>query len=415
MVKLKFQLAVSAIFLLILSYSQLIISSNLDSDTNALLEFANSVPYARELNWNATNPICKSWTGVTCSKDGTSVIGLHLPAFGLYGPIPTNTIGKLSDLTVLSLRSNYLSGDLPADVLSMPSLRALYLQHNNFSGSIPLSLSPRLRVVDLSFNSLTGDIPSSIVDLRKLLVLNVSYNLLSGLIPPSLDKFPVSSFVGNARLCGSPLSPCSVSSPSPSPARSVSVSGRENSTKLNAGSISAISIGGVFLISIVLSYVFCCLKKKDSGGDGDGATRVIKVKSSDAGKIENLKSEDFGSGVQGAEKIKLVVFEGCSLSFDLEDLLRASAEVLGKGTYGTTYKAILDEATTVAVKRLKEVGVGKKEFDEYMELVNRLGRHPNVVPLLAYYCSKDEKLLVYEHMPGSSLSAALHGMYAYVL
>ncbi|KAL8539434.1 hypothetical protein ACS0TY_001160 [Phlomoides rotata] len=407
MIKLEFQFAVSALSFLLLSYCQLIISSNLDSDTNALLEFAHSVPHARRLNWNATNPICESWIGITCTKDGARVIGLRLPGIGLYGPIPTNTIGKLDGLKVLSLRSNYLNGSLPSDILSIPSLQALYLQHNNFSGSIPLSLSPRLSVIDLSHNSLSGDIPSSVGNLSRLFVLNLSYNLLSGSIPQSLDKFPASSFVGNARLCGSPLSPCFVSSPSPSPA--LALSAHSNSRKLNAGSISAISIGGAFLILIILTYVLCCVKKREGGGGGGSATRVIKVKSSDGVKIENLKSEDFGSGVQGAEKIKLVVFEGCTFSFDLEDLLRASAEVLGKGTYGTTYKAILDEATTVAVKRLKEVGVGKKDFDEYMELVNRLGRHPNVVPLLAYYCSKDEKLLVYEHMPGSSLSAALHG------
>lgn len=408
MIKLEFQLAVTTISLLLISYPQVIITSTLDSDTNALLEFAEAVPHARSLNWNASNPVCNSWVGITCTLDGTRVTGVHLPGIGLYGPIPNNTIGKLNYLRVLSLRSNYLNGDLPADVLSIPSLQALYLQHNNFSGSIPLSLSPRLGVIDLSFNSLTGDVPPSMVNLSRLFVLNLSYNLLSGSIPQSLDKFPASSFIGNANLCGSPLNPCSVSSPSPAPGGSARA--RADSRKLNAGSISAISIGGGFLIFVILTYVLCCLKKKREGDEG-GATRVIKVKSSDGGKIENLKSEDFGSGVQGAEKIKLVVFEGCSLSFDLEDLLRASAEVLGKGTYGTTYKAILDEATTVAVKRLKEVGVGKKEFDEYMELVNRLGRHPNVVPLLAYYCSKDEKLLVYEYMPGSSLSAALHGTY----
>ncbi|KAG6416022.1 hypothetical protein SASPL_123443 [Salvia splendens] len=44
-----------------------------------------------------------------------------------------------------------------------------------------------------------------------------------------------------------------------------------------------------------------------------------------------------------------------------------------------------------------------------MEHVGRLSRHPNVVSLLAYYCSKDEKLLVYEYMPSGSLSAALQG------
>lgn len=114
--------------------------------------------------------------------------------------------------------------------------------------------------------------------------------------------------------------------------------------------------------------------------------------------------------MQTAEKNKLVFFEGCSYNFDLEDLLRASAEVLGKGSYGTAYKAILEESTTVVVKRLKEVAAGKKDFEQQMEIIGRAGNHPNVVPLRAYYYSKDEKLLVYDYISNGNLSALLHGM-----
>ncbi|CAI0449829.1 unnamed protein product [Linum tenue] len=106
---------------------------------------------------------------------------------------------------------------------------------------------------------------------------------------------------------------------------------------------------------------------------------------------------------------KLVFFEGCRLAFDLEDLLRASAEVLGKGSYGTTYKAALEDATTtVVVKRLKEVGVGKKEFEGQMEVVGGI-KHENVCPLRAYYYSKDEKLMVYDFYDRGSVSVLLHG------
>jgi len=59
---------------------------------------------------------------------------------------------------------------------------------------------------------------------------------------------------------------------------------------------------------------------------------------------------------------RMVFFEGPSLAFDLEDLLRASAEVLGKGAFGTAYRAVLEDATTVVVKRLKEVNAGRRDF-----------------------------------------------------
>ncbi|KAK9081912.1 hypothetical protein Syun_030749 [Stephania yunnanensis] len=80
------------------------------------------------------------------------------------------------------------------------------------------------------------------------------------------------------------------------------------------------------------------------------------------------------------------------------DLLRASAEVLGKGSVGTSYKAVLEEGTTVVVKRLKDVVVTKREFEVQMEGLRKVN-HENIIPLRAFYYSKDEKLLVYDFMP----------------
>ncbi|KAJ0473546.1 putative protein kinase RLK-Pelle-LRR-III family [Helianthus annuus] len=94
--------------------------------------------------------------------------------------------------------------------------------------------------------------------------------------------------------------------------------------------------------------------------------------------------------------------------FDLDDLLRASAEVLGKGTFGTAYKAVLETGFAVVVKRLKDVTMGDKEFREKIEGVGAMD-HENLVPLRAYYCNGEEKLLVYDYMPMGSLSALLHG------
>uniref|UniRef100_A0A7N0V737 Protein kinase domain-containing protein n=1 Tax=Kalanchoe fedtschenkoi TaxID=63787 RepID=A0A7N0V737_KALFE len=404
-------------------------TSDLNSDRQALLDFASSVPHAPKLHWNLSRDICDSWVGVGCSQKRRRVISLRLPGVGLYGPIPANTLGKLDALTVLSLRSNFLSGSIPLDVVSLPSIHYIYFQHNNFSGSIPSTVSQALNVLDLSFNSLTGSIPPTVQNLTQLTTLslqnnflsgpipalnlprlrqlNLSYNQLNGSIPPSLQKFPASSFKGNLRLCGSPLNNCSPVAPAPSPSTDIPQSPaptlqNHKKKKLSNKIIIAIAVGG-FAILFVLALILClcCLKKKKSEG---GATS----KALSGGRSEKPK-EVFGSGVQEAEKNKLVFFEGCSFNFDLEDLLRASAEVLGKGSYGTAYKAILEEGTTVVVKRLKEVVVGKKDFEQHMETVGRIGRHANVVPLRAYYYSKDEKLLVYDYITTGSFSTLLHG------
>lgn len=400
-----------------------------NGDEQTLLAFAAQVPHQRMLNWTVGMPMC-NWTGVACYKNSNRVFALRLPGIGLVGPLPENTLGKLDALVVLSLRSNLLGGNLPSDISSLPSLRFLFLQHNNLSGNIPTSFSHQLTVLDLSFNSFTGNIPQSFqnltelttlylqnnslngaipnITLPKLRHLNLSDNHLNGSIPPSLQKFPNASFTGNIQLCGLPLGPCfPVRPPPPSPMISPPPpeAKQHSQRKLPLAAIIGIAVGGALLLLLALViFLACCLKKKQSDGGS-----VLKGKSSTGGRSEKPR-EEFGSGVQEPEKNKLVFFEGSSYNFDLEDLLRASAEVLGKGSFGTAYKAVLEESTTVVVKRLKEVIVGKKDFEQQMEIIGRVGQHPNVVPLRAYYYSKDEKLLVYDYFSNSSLSSLLHGM-----
>ncbi|XP_010453493.1 PREDICTED: probable inactive receptor kinase At5g58300 [Camelina sativa] len=404
-------------------------TADLNSDRQALLAFASSVPHLRRLNWNSTNQICKSWVGVTCTSDGTRVLALRLPGIGLLGPIPPNTLGKLESLRILSLRSNLLSGNLPPDIHSLPSLDYIYLQHNNFSGEVPPFVSPQLNILDLSFNSFTGKIPETFQKLKQLTGLslqnnklsgpipsldtvslrrlNLSNNHLNGSIPSGLGGFPSSSFSGNTLLCGLPLQPCTAPSRPPSLTPPISsppmppFPHKEGSKrKLHVSTIILIVAGGAALLLLVTVIILCrCIKKKDKREDS-----IVKAKT-----LTEKAKQEFGSGVQEPEKNKLVFFNGCSYNFDLEDLLRASAEVLGKGSYGTAYKAVLEESTTVVVKRLKEVAAGKREFEQQMEIISRVGNHPSVVPLRAYYYSKDEKLMVFDYYPAGNLSSLLHG------
>ncbi|KAL5229469.1 hypothetical protein ABZP36_028245 [Zizania latifolia] len=406
--------------------------ADLNSDKQTLLAFAASLPHGRKLNWTLTTQVCSSWVGVTCTPDGKRVHKLRLPAVGLFGPIPSDTLGKLDTLEVLSLRSNRLTVSLPPDVASIPSLHSLYLQHNNLSGIIPTSLSSNLTFLDLSYNSFNGEIPLKVQNITQLTALflqnnslsgpipdlhlpnlrhlNLSNNNLSGPIPTSLQNFPATSFLGNAFLCGFPLEPCPGTTPSPSPMSPTPQNAKRSFWKrLSIGVIIAIVAGGGLLLLILIIILLICIFKRKKGTDPGIASSSSKGKAASGGRSEKSKKEEYSSGVQEAERNKLVFFEGCSYNFDLEDLLRASAEVLGKGSYGTTYKAVLEDGTTVVVKRLKEVVAGKREFEQQMEIIGRVGQHPNAVQLRAYYYSKDEKLLVYDYITPGSLCAALHG------
>ncbi|KAJ4732097.1 Leucine-rich repeat protein kinase family protein [Rhynchospora pubera] len=105
---------------------------------------------------------------------------------------------------------------------------------------------------------------------------------------------------------------------------------------------------------------------------------------------------------------KLVHFDG-PLAFTADDLLCATAEIMGKSTYGTVYKATLEDGSQVAVKRLREkIAKNQKEFETEVNALGKL-RHPNLLALRAYYVGpKGEKLLVFDYMPKGSLASFLH-------
>ncbi|KAL4339171.1 hypothetical protein GQ457_08G033130 [Hibiscus cannabinus] len=386
-------------------------------DKQALLDFINNMRHSRSLNWNETSPVCNNWTGLTCSADGSRIIAVRLPGIGLTGPIPANTISRLSGLQILSLRSNSISGLFPSDFSNLRNLSFLYLQYNNFSGPLPIDFSvwKNLTIVNLSNNRFNGSIPSSVsnlthleafnlannslsgeipdLNLPSLQQLNLSNNNLSGIVPQSLSRFPSSAFGGNNISFGSTSNQTSSNiNPNSGPYLTSKKSRRLGETAL-LGIIIAVCVLGIVAFASLM--IVCCSRRKSEDAY--------------SGKLQKgeMSPEKVVSRSQDANN-RLFFFEGCNYTFDLEDLLRASAEVLGKGTFGISYKAVLEDATTVVVKRLKEVSAGKRDFEQQMEIVGSI-RHPNVVELKAYYYSKDERLMVYDYFSQGSVSSMLHG------
>ncbi|PKA66665.1 putative inactive receptor kinase [Apostasia shenzhenica] len=362
-----------------------IASDSLLADKNALIDFAAGTSHARALRWDLATSPCVNWTGVSCGHGSSRVVALRLPGFGLRGRILPKTLARLSALQVLSLRSNAFVGTLPSDLADLSNLTALHLQDNSLSGSLPLSFSnlTRLAFLNLAENSLSGHIPD--LRLRNLKFLNLSYNHFAGSIPPSLQQFPTSSFAGNDL---SPVQPSAI--PAPPPPK-----------KLRLAAVLGITAAGctLGLAALAAVMILCCFRGNCEGPASDtrGKTR----------KGQRSPEKDKAGSQEGSNR--LVFFDQSTSAFDLEDLLRASAEVLGKGTYGAAYKAVLEDGTTVVVKRLTEVAVGRREFEQQMEVLGTI-RHENVVALRAYYYSKDEKLMVYEYCRHGSVSSLLHGM-----
>ncbi|TYI17129.1 hypothetical protein ES332_A07G002700v1 [Gossypium tomentosum] len=407
--------SVILVSVLILSYG---VNSEPVQDKQALLTFLSMVKHENRVQWNSSTSAC-DWVGVECDATRSFVFTLRLPGVGLIGSIPPKTIGLLNRLRVLSLRANRLSGTVPADFSNLTLLRSLYLQENQFTGSFPSSLTRLIRLVrlDLSSNNFTGPIPVGVNNLTHLTGLflqnntfsgslpainsdglddfDVSNNNLTGSIPYTLSKFPASSFAGNIGLCGAPLRACNPT--------------YRKSSGLSTGAIVAIVLGSVLVALLFLLCLILFLRKQQRRPDKKEKPVTEETRAAPPAEAGTSSSkDDLTGGSIERERNKLVFFESGVYSFDLEDLLRASAEVLGKGSVGTSYKAVLEEGTAVVVKRLKDVAASKREFEMQMEKLGKI-KHEKVVPLRAFYYSKDEKLLVYEFMPNGSLSALLHG------
>ncbi|ESR61665.1 hypothetical protein CICLE_v10014501mg [Citrus x clementina] len=439
--------------LLILAVHFSLLKASTNPDLNALLDFKASSDEANKLaTWNSTTDPC-SWTGVSCLQNRVSHLVLeNLQLSGSLQPLTS-----LTQLRVLSLKYNRFTGPVPS-LSNLTALKLLFLSHNNFNGEFPDSVSSLFRLyrLDLSFNNFSGQIPLTVnhlthlltlkleanrfsgpitgLDLRNLQDFNVSGNHLSGQIPKSLSGFPDSAFTQNAALCGSPMQACktmvtdpkkpgsdgaiaSPLNPGNNPTNVVSSTPssiptntdpnnkpaspqKTSSSKISSVAVIAIVVGDFLVLAIISLLLYCYFWR-------NYVKNKTRSKLLESEKIV-YSSSPYPAQQAGYERGSMVFFEGTK-RFELEDLLRASAEMLGKGGFGTAYKAVLDDGSVVAVKRLKDASIGgKREFEQHMEVLGRL-RHPNLVGLKAYYFAREEKLLVSEYMPNGSLFWLLHG------
>ncbi|XP_020219145.1 receptor protein kinase-like protein ZAR1 [Cajanus cajan] len=384
--------------------------------------------------------------------NATALHSVFLHGNNLSGALPPS-VCTLPRLENLDLSDNALSGGIPDTLRECSNLQRLILARNKFSGEIPAipwSELKNLVQLDLSSNLLEGSIPDQLGELKTLTgTLNLSFNHLSGKVPKSLGNLPVTvsfdlrnndlsgeipqtgsfsnqgptAFLNNPNLCGFPLQrSCTGSAPSEpgSSPGSHGPAGHRSAKGLSPGLIILISVAdaaGVALIGVVLVYVYwkrkdksngcSCTLKRRFGGENEKSSLCCwcnGVKSDDSEVEEGEKGG--GEGERGEGDL-VAIDKG--FNFELDELLRASAYVLGKSGLGIVYKVVLGNGVPVAVRRLGEGGEQRyKEFAAEVQAIGKV-KHPNIVRLRAYYWAPDEKLLISDFISNGNLATALRG------
>ena len=182
-------------------------------DRAALVALYNAMDgenWRKDWNWLSEEPINK-WYGVTTDRNGL-ITHLSLDSNELTGNIPAE-LGSLSNLVMLDLSHNRLSGEIPVELGNLSNLQELFLRSEQgqpidgkwLSGEIPPELGnlTNLQSLGLTDNKLNGEIPRELGSLTNLERLSLRGNQLTGSIPAELGGL---SNLGHLRLNHNQLS-----------------------------------------------------------------------------------------------------------------------------------------------------------------------------------------------------------------
>ncbi|CAM6021721.1 unnamed protein product [Sphagnum balticum] len=286
-----------------------------------------------------------------------------------------NCTQVISPPRIVSIKlSNFnLSNVIPTALNQLTYLNELWLDSNNFTGTIPdLSNLTQLQSLHLENNALDGNLPAWIGSLPVLTELNVTNNDLTGEIPATIQNNSRLQFqyAGNL-LCNGTI--CTIS-PSPS----------SNHNSNNLGVIVGTTVAGLLVVAaIIVLVVFRSYKRRQNDEDKEKLVEIAE-----------------GTALPPGSNFSLLELEIATDNFK---------QLLGTGGFGAVFYGRLPSGKEVAVKKLvsgSQQGAG--EFFNEVHLLSRI-RHKNLVSLVGFCQEGEEKILVYEFMTFGTLREHLYG------
>lgn len=390
---------------------------------------------------------------------------LNLSDNALAGKLPPD-LGNMQNLTVVSLRNNYLSGEISG---GFRAIRVLDLSSNLLNGSLPRDFGgDSLKYLNISGNKFSGKIPPEFSEkIPENATIDFSFNNLTGEIPNSsvFANQDSKSFSGNPGLCGEKIKiPCPIISivPSPSPMSPPAFAAipktlespppnapsTKNKNKLRKGTIIGIIIGdiiGIGILAFIFTYVYQLKRRKkniesentltkeptndwsssSSSSKGFRKWSCLRKKTEEQESLS--ESEDSTTSSRDSEVVvepqndsktqskrhqqeALVTVDG-EKELEVETLLKASAYILGATGSSIMYKAVLEDGSALAVRRIGETGVERfKDFENQVRVIAKLV-HPNLVRVRGFYWGNEDKLIIYDFVPNGSLANVRYSKY----
>ncbi|KAH0679714.1 hypothetical protein KY284_020799 [Solanum tuberosum] len=381
----------------------------------------------------------------------------------------SSAIGNLRRLQVLNLAKNQLSGMLPTELGDLRSLEFLDISNNNFSGMIPENLSSNLRVFNVSNNELSGAIPDNLRNFNEssfrpgnsnlaipsnwlhdnhgdpdqnsqhhhnskssirvaIILASVGAALMIGVVLLAYHRQRFQDFHlpsgFNSQSAGRDVKLGRFSQPgifkfhgsSEPPPTSLSFS-NDHLLTANSRSLSGQIESGTEIVEHVFPEGVTAVSASTHLGTVGNNPATSDRRSSPGSPIASSPrfvdtvEQPVTLDVYSPDRLagELFFLDG-SLSFTAEELSRAPAEVLGRSSHGTLYKTTLNSGHVLTVKWLR-VGLvkNKKEFAKEVKKIGSI-RHPNAVPLRAFYWGprEQERLILADYIPGDSLALHLY-------
>lgn len=423
----------------ILSLSNNVISGELPADIGGLKSL-------QVLNLS-DNALAGKVPGNLTALKNLTVVSLRSNYF--TGEIP----GNFSSVEVLDLSSNLFNGSLPAD-FGGEKLRYLNFSYNKISSPIPLDFAKRIPMnatMDLSFNNLTGAIPQSIALLSQKTEAFAGNEDLCGKplkhlcsIPSSLTTPPnvSESSSSSPAIAAIPKTIGSVpATQSPRGPNGTQTSQPQNAMKpITIAAIAVGDIAGIAILAVVILYVYHHRKRKnpnsktpkstekkppiDSEQDpqtnhkksssvlfclaNKGEETSEATSSSDGEEQREKPGTTHGGENRDSKKNGVLVTVDGETELELETLLKASAYILGASGGSIVYKAVLEDGTAFAVRRIGDVSVEKlRDFESQVRAIAKV-RHQNLVKIRGFFWGEDEKLIIYDYVSNGCLSTSLH-------